>query len=42
MVAIARRWEFFAIATAKVVSGWVSPCDSAHSWQLYSAAMLGN
>ena len=28
--------------TSPVISGWVPTCDSADSWQLYSAAPLGN
>ena len=33
---------FYVLATSKVISGWVPPCDNAHSWQLYSAASLGH
>ena len=32
--------EFYALATSKVVSGWVLTCDSAHSWSVYSAGPL--
>ena len=34
--------EFHILATSKVISGWVTNCDSAHSWQRYSAALLGD
>ena len=34
--------EFYVLATSMVTSGWVLTCDSAHSWWLYSAALLGN
>ena len=27
---------------SKVISGWAPTCDSAHSWQLYSVAPLGD
>ena len=33
--------EFYILAISKVISGWVPYCDSAHLWQLYSAATLG-
>ena len=33
---------FCVLATYKVISGWVTTCDSAHSWWLYSVAPLGN
>ena len=32
--------EFYVLATSKVKSGRAPPCDSAHSWLLYSAAPL--
>ena len=32
---------FCILATSKVISGWMSTCDSAHSWPLYSVAPLG-
>ena len=32
----------YVLATSKVISGRVSTCDSVHSWQLYSAAWLGD
>ena len=31
---------FYVLATSVVISGRVQTCDSAHSWQLYSAALL--
>ena len=34
--------SFTSVATSNVISGWVSICDSLHSWRLYSAAPLGN
>ena len=33
---------FYVLGTYKVISGWVPTRDSAHSWQLYNAATLGN
>ena len=24
--------EFYALITSMVISGWVPPCDSVHSW----------
>ena len=33
---------FYVLATSKVISGRVLTCDSAHSWELYSAASVGN
>ena len=33
---------FYILPTSKVLSGQVPTCDSAHSWWLYSAALLGN
>ena len=33
---------FYVLATSKIISWWVPTCDSAHSWQLYSAASLGH
>ena len=33
---------FYVLAKFKVISGRVLPCDSVHSWQLYSAVPLGN
>ena len=30
------------IATSNVITEWVQTCDYAHSWELYSAASLGN
>ena len=27
---------------SKVISGWLSICDNAHSWRFYSATPLGN
>ena len=34
--------EFYIPTTSKVRSGLALICDRAHSWQLYSAAPLGN
>ena len=34
--------EYSVLATFRVISGWVLTCESAHSWQLYSAAPLGD
>ena len=33
---------FHVLATSKAISGWTPTCYSAHSWKLYSAALLGN
>ena len=33
---------FYVLATSEVISEWVPTCDSAHSWQFYSATPLGN
>ena len=33
---------FYVLVTSKVVSEWLSTFDSAHSWRLYSAALLRN
>ena len=33
---------FYVLAPSKVISGQVQTCDSAHSWQFYSAAPLDN
>ena len=33
---------YVVLTTSKVTSVWVPACGSAHSWQLYSAASLGN
>ena len=33
---------FCVLTTSKVILGWVSTCDSAHLWQLYTAAPLGD
>ena len=33
---------FYVLATCKVISAQVLTCNSAHSWQLYSAAPLGD
>ena len=33
---------FYVLATSKVISGYVLICDSAHTWQLYSAVPLVN
>ena len=33
---------FYVLATSKVISGQVLSYDSAHSWQVYSGATLGN
>ena len=33
---------FYIPATAEVISGRVPTCDSAYSWQLYSAPTLGD
>ena len=35
-------WEFYVLATSKDISGQAPSCDSACSWQLYSAASLGD
>ena len=35
------RLLLYALATSKVISGWVPPCDSAHSWRPYNVASLG-
>ena len=32
----------FCPATSRVISGWVSTCDDAHSWWLYTVAPLGD
>ena len=32
--------ELYILATSKVISGSAPTCDSAHSWCLYSAALL--
>ena len=32
----------YILATSMVISWWISTCNSAHSWQLHSAASLGN
>ena len=32
----------YILAKFKVIPGLVPTCDRAHSWQLYSAASLGN
>ena len=34
--------EFFILETSKVISEWLLTYDCVHSWQLYSAASLGN
>ena len=34
--------EFYILATSKVISGLVVICDSAQSWQVDSAAALGD
>ena len=35
--------EFYILATCKVtLLGWALTSDSAHSWLLYSVALLGN
>ena len=34
-------WEFYIVATYKVISGWVLTRNTVHSWQLYSAAPWG-
>ena len=34
--------SFNILATTKVISRWAPTCNSAFSWQLYSAAQLGN
>ena len=34
--------EFYTLATSRVILGWVSFGDSAHSWWLYSASPLGD
>ena len=34
--------EFYVLPTCKDISGWVTTCDSAHSWQLDNAAPLGD
>ena len=34
--------ELYNLATSKDISGWGPTSDSAHSWQLYSTAPLGN
>ena len=33
---------FYVLKTSKVIPRWVSTCDSAHSWWLYSAGPLGD
>ena len=33
---------FYILATYKVTTGQVSSCTSEHSWQIHSAAPLGN
>ena len=35
-------WSFYILATSKVISVWALTCDSAHSWELYSAVRLGD
>ena len=37
-------WGFISLQplTSKGISEWVLTCDGAHSWRLYSAALLGN
>ena len=32
----------YILATSKIISGWVPPCNSVHSWWLYSAAPPGD
>ena len=32
----------YILPTSKVISAWVPTCHRAHSWQLYSAALLGD
>ena len=34
--------EIYILTTSKVIAGWVPTGDSVHSWQLYSAAPLGD
>ena len=34
--------ELFILTTSKVISGHILTCDNAHSWQIYSAARLGD
>ena len=34
-------WEFYVLATSKVISGWVLICDIVHSCQIFSAARGG-
>ena len=34
--------ESYMLATSKVISIWVTTCDSVYSMQIYSAAPLGN
>ena len=32
----------YVLATSKVILDWITACDSAYSWELYSAASLGH
>ena len=39
---VCRLLEFYVLAISNIISEWTLPCESAHTWQLYSAAPLGN
>ena len=33
---------FYIFSISNVISGWVTTCESAHSWRFYSASPLGD
>ena len=38
---VGRLSEFYFLTTFMVTSGWVAPCDSVHTWSMYSAYPTG-